>query len=67
MMRVWWWPIVLGLLSALGLASGLVSDGLGDVLAWIGLGVPVTTGLYFSLRGRNRRASLRRAHARPSR
>ncbi len=39
--RLWGWPIVLGLLSASGLLSALVSDGWGDVWSWVGLGVPV--------------------------
>ncbi|WP_169150456.1 hypothetical protein [Azoarcus sp. TTM-91] len=50
MMRIWAWPSVLALLTAGGLVAGLVSDGLGDVAAWIGLGIPVATGLWYSLR-----------------
>ena len=40
-LKLWGWPIVLGLLTAVGLVAGLVSEGLGDVLAWLGLGLPV--------------------------
>lgn len=40
--RMWGWPIVLGVLTSIGLISALFSDGgLGDVLAWFALGVPV--------------------------
>lgn len=40
--RMWGWPIVLGLLTATGLTTALVSDnGWGDWWSWIGLGVPV--------------------------
>ncbi|CAM5567983.1 hypothetical protein SSTU70S_05420 [Stutzerimonas stutzeri] len=34
MMRIWRWPLVIGLLSLLGLLAGLVSDGVGDWLSW---------------------------------
>lgn len=46
MMRIWLWPVVIGLLSAVGLVAGLVSEGLGDVLAWLTLAVPVVVGGY---------------------
>jgi len=46
---LWRWPLVLGLLTASGLLSGLVSDGWGDVWAWVGLGVPVAVMLWFGL------------------
>lgn len=38
---LWAWPIVLGLLTASGLATALISDTWGDWWSWIGLGVPV--------------------------
>lgn len=50
MMRIWRWPLLLALLSAGGLGAGLVSDGIGDVLAWIGLGIPVAVGGRLALR-----------------
>jgi hypothetical protein len=49
---LWRWPLVLGLLTLVGLVSGLVSDGVGDAIAWIGLGVPVWAGLWFGMRRR---------------
>lgn len=40
-LALWGWPAALGLLSASGLVSALVSDGWGDAWAWLALGVPV--------------------------
>lgn len=39
--RTWTWPIALGVISAVGLVAGLVSDQVGDIIAWIGLGLPL--------------------------
>lgn len=50
MMHLWRWPVVIGLLSIFGLVAALVSDGLGDVASWIGLGVPVAVSAWFGLR-----------------
>ncbi len=44
---VWTAPIVLGVLSAVGLISALVSDDAGDVLAWLTLGAPVAVVLWY--------------------
>ena len=49
---VWGWPVAIALLSATGLVGGLWGDGLWDVLAWIGLGMPTAAALWFGLRGR---------------
>ena len=48
-MRIWKWPLVLGVLTATGLLSALVSDTWGDLWSWIGLGVPVLTMTWFGL------------------
>ena len=46
--RTWGWPLALGLSTAFGLAAALFSDGgLGDVFAWIALGLPVAIGIGF--------------------
>ena len=46
--RLWGWPIVLGLMTALGLISALFSDGgLGDMLAWVTLGIPTAACLWY--------------------
>jgi len=45
--RLWGWPLVLGVLTAVGLVSALFSDGgAGDMLAWITLGIPVVVGVW---------------------
>lgn len=54
MRYVWRWPVLIGLASLAGLAAGLMLDGGGDSLAWMGLGIPVATG-GIGLRGRNTR------------
>jgi hypothetical protein len=50
MKGLWLWPGIIGLLSAIGLLAGLVSDGFGDAAAWVGLGVPVAITAWFGLR-----------------
>ncbi|MDT0137810.1 hypothetical protein [Acidovorax sp. PRC11] len=47
--RLWGWPIALGVLTATGLVSALVSEGWGDVWSWIALGVPVAVMAWFGL------------------
>jgi hypothetical protein len=48
--RLWAWPIALGLLSASGLLSALVSDAAGDAWSWFALGLPVLVMGYHGLR-----------------
>jgi hypothetical protein len=48
--RIWRHPLWIGALTAVGLVAGLVSDGWGDALAAVGLGVPAATALFFGLR-----------------
>jgi hypothetical protein len=50
MSRLWGWPIVLGLLTTLGLASALLGDGAWDALSWAALGVPVAVSFWYGLR-----------------
>ena len=38
--QIWRWPLLLGLLSLVGLVAALVADGPGDALSWAALGVP---------------------------
>ncbi len=44
--QIWTAPILLGLSSAIGLATALFSDGIGDYVAWVALGVPVAVSLW---------------------
>jgi hypothetical protein len=40
-MKIWRWPLALGVLSVAGLISALLGDGLWDTLSWFTLGAPV--------------------------
>ena len=44
--QVFLWPTVLGAMTVIGLISGLVADGLWDVLSWLMLLVPVALGIW---------------------
>ena len=49
--HMWGWPIVLGVMTIVGLISALFSDGgLGDMLAWVGLGIPVAVCAWYGWR-----------------
>ena len=51
--RLWGGPIVLGLLTASGLFTALVSEGWGDVWSWLGLGLPVLVMAWYGWRPRH--------------
>lgn len=38
--RIFAWPLLIALLSAIGLFAALLGDGAWDSLAWLGLGAP---------------------------
>jgi hypothetical protein len=40
--QIFRWPLLIGLLSAIGLVSALVGDDLWDAISWATLAVPVT-------------------------
>jgi hypothetical protein len=46
--QLWTAPILLGLIVAAGLVAALVSDGLGDYLAWLALAIPVAVVLWYA-------------------
>lgn len=48
--RLWTAPILLGVLTSVGLISALVSDDAGDVLAWITLAMPVAVVCWYAPR-----------------
>jgi 4-hydroxybenzoate polyprenyltransferase len=50
--RIWTAPIVLGVLTAVGLVAALLSDSVGDVLAWVTLAAPVAVVLWYAPRRR---------------
>jgi len=49
---LWGMPILLGVLTAVGLVAGLLGDGWWDVVAVIGLGAPVAIGAWHMFRPR---------------
>jgi hypothetical protein len=48
--RLWGWPVALGLLTATGLITALVSDSWGDAWSWFALGAPVAAMTWHGLR-----------------
>jgi len=50
LLRIWVWPLLLGLLSASGLITALVSEGWGDWWSWFALGLPVLVMAWFGWR-----------------
>lgn len=40
-MKIWGMPILLGILSSVGLISALMEDGIWDGLSWLTLGIPL--------------------------
>lgn len=44
--QVWALPALLGLASAVGLVAGLVSEGVGDWVAWVALSLPLLAALW---------------------
>ncbi|WP_374303388.1 hypothetical protein [Ferrovibrio sp.] len=49
-LRLWGMPILLGILSGIGLISALVADGVGDVLSWLILGLLVVLMAWYWIR-----------------
>jgi hypothetical protein len=52
--RMWGAPIVLAILTIVGLISALVGDGVWDHVSAIALGVPVLLCVWFGLRRRTK-------------
>jgi hypothetical protein len=44
--QIWGMPIVIGILSAIGLLSALLGDGVWDALSWAALATPVVVTLW---------------------
>lgn len=47
--QIFRWPLAIGLLTTVGLVSGLVSEGWGDTLAALGLFVPAAIAVWLCL------------------
>ncbi len=48
--QIWASPIVLGIISAIGLVSALLGDSIWDALSWVTLTAPVAAVLWFVVR-----------------
>ena len=44
-MQIWGAPLLLAVLTTIGLVSALLGDGIWDALAWVGLGIPAILGI----------------------
>jgi hypothetical protein len=51
-MPLWGMPILLGILTIIGLLSALFGDGIWDAISALALGAPVVVGAWYSLRRR---------------
>jgi hypothetical protein len=47
---VWRVPVILGVLTVIGLVAALFGDGVWDVLSALSLGAPVLVGAWYALR-----------------
>jgi hypothetical protein len=47
---LWAMPILLGLVTAIGLVAGLLGDGWWDLVSVIGLGIPVAVGVWHTFK-----------------
>lgn len=56
--RTWGWPIVIGVLTLIGLLAALVADGFWDWLSAAALGIPVAVSVWYGM-GRGQDASRR--------
>lgn len=48
--QLWGAPIALGLVSTVGLIAALLADGVGDVLSWVALAIPVLIVTWYAVR-----------------
>ena len=49
-MQIWGAPLVIGILTTIGLISALLGDGIWDALSAVTLGVPCLLGTWYCLR-----------------
>ena len=48
--QIWTVPIALGIVSAIGLVSALLGEGMWDALSWVTLTAPIAAALWFVVR-----------------
>lgn len=46
-LHIWLAPIILGVISAIGLLSALLGDDIWDVLSWLTLTLPLLVAVYY--------------------
>lgn len=46
-LKIWLAPMILAIITAIGLLSALTGDDVWDILSWITLSAPLLVGLYF--------------------
>lgn len=49
--QIFGWPVVIGILSIVGLLSALLGDGIWDGLSWVMLAIPIVLYGFFLGRG----------------
>lgn len=58
--RTWGWPLLIGLLTLIGLLAALIADGVWDWLSAVALGTPVAVSAWHGIGwGRNQDTSRR--------
>ena len=55
-MQIWGAPLLLAVLTIIGLSSALLGDGVWDLVSAVALGAPVAAGAWYSLRRPRSRA-----------
>lgn len=50
-LHLWGMPLLLGVLTTIGLVSALLGDGIWDAVSAFTLGAPVVVGIWHSLKG----------------
>ncbi|KAA0989068.1 hypothetical protein [Dyadobacter aurulentus] len=53
--KVWGIPVIIGILSGIGLLSALTGDGFFDILSWLTLGIPVFITIWYLIKAKNKR------------
>lgn len=54
--QVWGMPVVLTVTSTAALVVGLLADGAADLVAWVGLALPVVVAAWHTVRAASHRA-----------
>jgi hypothetical protein len=53
-LRLWGMPILLGVLTTIGLVAALLGDGVWDAVSGVALGLPVLLGIWHGVRRQGR-------------